>query len=57
MKAIKAVPIPPSTNNIVEAQTFLFGLVLAKKRWFNNIYIEGDSMIIINARIKKSLLN
>ena len=51
MQAIKAVPIPPGTNNIAEAQALLIGLVSAKKRQFNKIIIEGNGVAIYLANL------
>ena len=51
--ALITSPLPINTNNIVEAQALLVGLILAKQGNFWLLYIEGDSFVIINACIHR----
>ncbi|XP_057856261.1 uncharacterized protein LOC131065691 [Cryptomeria japonica] len=44
-----AKPIPPNTNNIAEFKALQFGLRDCINHGFNNILVEGDSEIEINA--------
>ena len=53
--AITTSPLPKGTNNMVEAQALLAGLILAKRGNNYFLHIEGDSSIIINACIYRKL--
>lgn len=51
LKAFKSSILPPGTNNVVEVQALLEGLILAKKLDFLKVHVEVDSSLIINAYI------
>lgn len=53
MCAFQASPIPSGTNNLVEVNALLTGLVLARKCGLSNIHIEGDSLVIISSITSK----
>jgi ribonuclease HI len=55
--AFKCLSLPSSTNNTAEAFGLLYGLVLAKNLELKVIHIEGDSNLIINACIKRQIIN
>ena len=55
--AFKCLSLPSSTNDMVEAFGLLYGLVLAKNLDLKAIHIEGNSTLIINAYIKRQILN
>lgn len=42
------IPLGCQTNHVVEASTTLYGLIYAKDLNLKNIWIEGDSLNIIN---------
>ena len=50
-------PFPIGTNNMVEAQALLVGLILAKQGNFRLLHIEGDSSIIIEACIHRRIFS
>lgn len=52
-----AKPIPPDTNNIAEFKALQLGLRDCINHGFNNILVEGDSEIAINAIKRKSTPN
>ena len=43
-----AIPLGNQTNHVVEASAALYGLIYAKYLNLKNIWIEGDSLNIIN---------
>ncbi|XP_059078115.1 uncharacterized protein LOC131876678 [Cryptomeria japonica] len=49
--------IPPDTNNIAEFKALQFGLIYCIKHGLNNILVEGDSEIAINAIKRKTTPN
>lgn len=49
-----AIPIGTQTNHIAEASTSLHGLRYAKKLNLKRIWLEGDSLKIINCLNKKT---
>ena len=51
--AITMAPLPIGTKNMVEAQSLLSGLILAKKVNFHQVQIEGDPQVIISACVKR----
>jgi ribonuclease HI len=55
--AIKSCSLPRGTNNMAEAHGLLAGLSLARKGGFQRVQIEGDSLVIINACIKRDIHN
>ena len=55
--AFKCLSLPSSTNNTEKALGLLYGLVLAKNLELKVIHIEGDSNLIINACIKRQIIN
>ncbi|XP_059077975.1 uncharacterized protein LOC131876562 [Cryptomeria japonica] len=52
-----AKPIPPDTNNIEKFKALQFGLIDCIKHGLNNILVEGDSEIAINAIKRKNIPN
>ncbi|XP_059064531.1 uncharacterized protein LOC131856679 [Cryptomeria japonica] len=52
-----AKSIPPDTNNIAEFKALQFGLRDCINHGFNNILVEGDSKIAINAIKRKNTPN
>ncbi|XP_057830892.1 uncharacterized protein LOC131041717 [Cryptomeria japonica] len=52
-----AKPIPPDKNNIAELKALQFGLIECIKHGLNNILVEGDSEIAINAIKRKKTPN
>ena len=52
---ITVSPLPINTNNMVEVQALLAGLILAKQGNFRLLDIKADSSIIINACIHRTL--
>ena len=55
--AITVSPLPINTNNMVEAQALLASLILAKQGNFWLLHIEGDSSVIINACIHRTIFS
>ena len=50
-----AVPLPPTSNNVVEFEALEKGLQLSHKLKLRKIHIEGDSQVVLNAiRHKKT---
>ncbi|XP_057858719.2 uncharacterized protein LOC131067644 [Cryptomeria japonica] len=52
-----AKPTPPNTNNIAEFKALQFGLIDCTKHGLNNILVEGDLEIAINAIKRKNTPN
>lgn len=52
-----AIPIGKSTSHKVEATISLFTIRMAVESGFWNIWLEGDSLNIINILNNKSLIN
>ena len=50
-----AIPLGFQTNHVVEASTALHGLLYAKKLNLNKIWLEGDSLNIINCLNKNTI--
>ena len=50
-----AIPIGNQTNHVVEASATLHGLIFAKKLNMNNIWLQRDSLNIINFLNKKTI--
>lgn len=57
MLAIKSSPLPQGANNMAEAHALFDGLVFAKHGGFQNVQVEGDSMVIISACSKSEPQN
>lgn len=55
--ALKSTPLPLGSNNMAEAHALFSGLVLEKQGGFRNIQVKGDSVVIINACIKRESHN
>lgn len=55
--AVKSSPLQQGTNNMEKVHVLFVGLVLARKGGFQHTQVEGDSMVIINACIKRESHN
>ena len=55
--AITVSPLPINTNNMVVAQALFASLILAKQGNFWLLHIEGDSSVIINAYIHRTIFS
>ena len=51
---IKVDVLSYGTNNLVEAQALLVGLILEKRCNVSTIYIKGDSQVIINSCLSQT---
>ena len=55
VEALTTSPLPIGTNNMVEVQDLLAGLILAKQNNFQMLHIEGDSLVIIDDCIHRKV--